>query len=164
MSRALMHSAVAQNPNFLGARPEREVVPPGKNTSVSTLHCLRYNAGHPLNLKWTMVVSCTIKCVSVLFCPTCTVKLTELAHPAAVPTSGVPQFSIVYLGQSLGLIEASIMINTSHGDLSYEVFADSIENSIRARPVIDSIVRPWLLVASVRTRRTNTNPCHDYFL
>lgn len=57
-----------------------------------------------------------------------------------VPPGKNTSFSIVYLGQSLGAIEASIMINTSHGDLSYEVFADSVENSIRARPFINGRV------------------------
>ena len=57
-----------------------------------------------------------------------------------VPPGRNTTFSIVHLGHALGRTEASITLNTSHGDLSYEVFADSSVHSMGVHPLINGEV------------------------
>eukprot|EP00039_Didymoeca_costata_P029728 m.26084 g.26084 ORF g.26084 m.26084 type:complete len:1651 (+) comp7767_c0_seq1:118-5070(+) len=59
---------------------------------------------------------------------------------SVVPPGKNTSFSILYLGLELGRIEAQIRLNTSHGNLAYEVFAESVRHPLRTRPVISSNV------------------------
>jgi len=44
-------------------------------------------------------------------------------------------FQVVHLGKSIGRVEASLTLSTSFGDLSYQVYANSVLSAMRARPL-----------------------------
>ena len=44
-------------------------------------------------------------------------------------------FQVVHLGKSIGRLEASLTLSTSFGDLSYQVYANSVLSAMRARPL-----------------------------